>query len=63
MNVIRAELQSTNNYFVFYSDSEERVLASLFKDNIPKYITSVGRRELEMVVTLAKAMAIPIEFH
>ena len=35
----------------------------LFKNNVPKYITSVFRRELEMVVTLAKAMAVPIEFH
>ena len=63
MNMVWTEFQSTNNQFVLLSYSKERLLTSLFKDNIPKYITSVFRRELEMVVTLAKAMAIPIEFH
>ncbi len=55
--------QSTNNHFVFHCYSEERFLTSLFNNNIPKYITSVFRRELKMEVTFAKAMAIFVKFH
>ena len=63
MNMIWTKFQSTNNHFVFHCYSEERFLTSLFNDNIPKYITSVFRRELKMEVTFAKAVAIFVNLH